>query len=126
MKRSCCLVIAFCAILTDAGQLISSYNLLTPPELIYAQQPSNLHITSVQPQLPAHPTVLAALLEESAVPNDLKKSNTFYGNPIIANALSEESLAFNKEMVVYDRPSERIDRQQIVKLINSLNRVHYE
>lgn len=77
-------------------------------------------------QLPAHPAALTTSAEEASVPRGLKKSDAFYGNPYIAGALAQESLNFNKEDIVYDRASEKIDRSEIFKLINNLKRAHHE
>ncbi|XP_066156594.1 uncharacterized protein [Euwallacea fornicatus] len=114
-----------------AGQLYSGYNsLISTPQLIaphpYVQQQ---YYPTINPQgqlLRASPAALANSVEESSVPSDLRKSDNFYRNPYIGNALARESLNLNKENLVHDRASEQIDRSQIFKLINNLNRVHYE
>ncbi|KAH1012058.1 hypothetical protein HUJ04_001300 [Dendroctonus ponderosae] len=137
MKFNLNIVCAFCvASIVKAAPLISTYNLISPYQLSAAQHYSSPSIDSVLQQyyaglgspesVSAHPAALATAIEESSIPNGLKKSEPFYGNPFIADALAKESLNFNKETVVFDRPSEQIDRREIAKLINSLKRVHHE
>ncbi|XP_050300388.1 uncharacterized protein LOC126738935 [Anthonomus grandis grandis] len=127
-------ILAVCVSMVKAGQLISAYNLISP-QVVYPQaqtysigvvHPQYFSSLKPQEQVLAHPTALATSLEESTVPHSLKKSDNFYNNPYIARSLASESLTFNKEQVVYDRASEHIERGQIVKLINNLNRAHYE
>ncbi|CAG9764382.1 unnamed protein product [Ceutorhynchus assimilis] len=134
----CTIVTILSLSLVKAGQLISNYNLISHHEVVHPQSHSipsfgivhpqyfSSFRTQPQRQVYAHPTVLATSVEESSVPHELKKSENFYNNPYIASALAKESLTFNKESVIYERPSEKIDRSQIVKLINNLNRAHYE
>ncbi|XP_030765705.1 uncharacterized protein LOC115889768 [Sitophilus oryzae] len=124
--------IAFYASIVKAGQLISSYNLISPPPLVYPGTYSLGHAPQYYPDpspslsFPAHPKAVETSLEESVIPSELKKSDNFYSNPNVASALARESLNFNKETVIYDRPSEKINRQEIAKLINNLYRVHHE
>ncbi|XP_076256157.1 uncharacterized protein LOC143193717 [Rhynchophorus ferrugineus] len=131
--------IAVCASLVKAGQLISTYNLIATQPFIF---PGNFgtHLTLASPQyytapavapqepasFPAHPKAIETSWEESHIPSELKKSDNFYSNPNVATALAKESLNFNKETVIYDRPSEKIERTEIIKLINNLHRAHNE
>ncbi|XP_060524422.1 uncharacterized protein LOC132700867 [Cylas formicarius] len=111
--------------LVNAGQLITGYNLIGPQQLIVPYEPQIVPTFPHHRSVPAHPRALQTSLEESVLPEGLSKSNHFYGNPLIAGALARESLNFNKEAVVYDRPSEKIPRDEIAKLINNLHRVHH-
>ncbi|XP_066245964.1 uncharacterized protein [Euwallacea similis] len=114
-----------------AGQLYSGYNSFISTSQLIAPHPyvQQQYYPSINPQgqlLRASPAALANSAEEASVPSNLRKSDNFYGNSYIGSALARESLNLNKENLVHNRASEQIDRNQIVKLINNLNRVHYE
>jgi len=49
----------------------------------------------------------------------LLKSNEFYSNPRTAEALARESWFTDKEMPVYEREAEKIDRNQISKIFGN-------
>uniref|UniRef100_A0A336MT51 CSON003637 protein n=1 Tax=Culicoides sonorensis TaxID=179676 RepID=A0A336MT51_CULSO len=70
----------------------------------------------------AHPVVVANSLAESQLPPQLL--NDQYKNPHIAAALAKESLPINKEMIVFDRETDKIPRDRIFKIFKNAGWVH--
>lgn len=75
----------------------------------------------MQPQLQSdltHPAVIANGNWEHQLHPSLIKSDQFYSNPRTAAHLAQESWLADKEMPVFARKAEEIDRRQIGKIFH--------
>lgn len=66
-----------------------------------------------------HPAVVENAIAESQLPPELLKSNRFYSNPHIADALARDSWLTDKEAPVFDREAEKIPRDQVFKIFKN-------
>lgn len=55
-------------------------------------------------------------MEQSHIPPELLKSNRFYSNPHVAEALAKDSWFGDKEMPVFDREAEKIPRDRVLRI----------
>lgn len=99
--------------------------------IAYALQPqsSTIHLQQqqLQPQQQislAHPAVVENSINESHLPAELIRSDTFYRNPKTANALAKDSWLTDKEMPVFEREAEKIPREQVVKIFKNAGFIH--
>lgn len=80
-------------------------------QIIYSQP---LPYALQQQSAVAHPVVVKNSIAESQLPPELL--NDQYKNPAIAAALAKESLPTNKEMIIFDRETDKIPRDQVFKI----------
>ncbi|CAO1434880.1 unnamed protein product [Diamesa serratosioi] len=79
----------------------------------------NAQIYLNQPTL-AHPAVVEnANWEQQHLPAELLKSNRFYDNPHTAAGLAKTSWFGDKEMPVFEREADKIERSQIAKIFHN-------
>lgn len=68
----------------------------------------------------AHPAVVEnANWEQQNLPAELLKSNRFYENPHTAAGLAKTSWFGDKEMPVFEREADKIERSQIAKIFHN-------
>ncbi|XP_044728317.1 uncharacterized protein LOC123291920 [Chrysoperla carnea] len=75
-------------------------------------------IPTQQQSLAHRDVLLNAQMEEQLTPEQ-HRSTKYYSNPAIAQELAKESWLTNKEMPVFDRAADHIDRSQIYKIVKS-------
>lgn len=67
----------------------------------------------------AHPAVVENSIAESQLPPELLKSQRFYSNPHVSEALARDSWLTDREAPVFDREADKIPREQVYKIFKN-------
>lgn len=108
----------FCIVLTALIGVSSAQFHIQQP-IAYALHQPLVAAPAASPPSLAHPAVIENAINESHLPAELIRSQSFLRNPKTADALAKDSWLTDKEMPVFNREAEKISRDQVLKIFKN-------